>query len=203
MDMYHCKMWFSSAQTSIMANIPEATLRTWRKRGLLPEDRLRNDGYDSLQVCALAIRKVMVSQGESPKNNILIANHAAAAVLFAALRYYPILLDIDYPPDDPNDRKRSSTSPRTIIKLMGTDGVVAAVTGEKNVVGWRYLVAVDRQPYEPASDFDGPLSCEAVSLRAIDLHALGVRLAALAPSPLVSLRWSDRSDFVPFEEALA
>ena len=47
---------FSTSEAAAMGDISNDTIRTWRKRGQLPEDQHWNGSYDSLQVCALAIR---------------------------------------------------------------------------------------------------------------------------------------------------
>ncbi len=191
MDLHYALNRFSTAETAIMADIPNTTLRTWRARGLLPDDKHWNDSYDSLQVCALAIRKAMVNQGVGPHETSRIGPHYAPSALYAALRHSLQLLEVDGALeiiDNANPDNGVTKSLSDAMLDVDLAALISDLTSGADVVSWRYLISCDQQPYEPAPNLDMLLSTDAISLRYIDLHRLGARTAQLAPGPLLHLK---------------
>ena len=191
MDLHQALNRFPTAEVASITAVPHATLRTWRTRGQLPEDKHWTDSYDSLQVCALAVRKAMTAQGARAKETGRLGPRYAPAVLKAALRHAPQLVELRgnlvIIAKACSDNDYTTAHSEAVIKSETADAVLARIVGGSDDMNWRYLVSADQRPYEAAYGLDEHLHAEVVSLRCIDLHALGGKIALLATRPLLFL----------------
>jgi hypothetical protein len=166
---------FSGPDAAIMSGFSHDTLRTWKSRGLLPEQPSSFSGYSALQVCALALRRVLVTQGMSPYESRALGDDFAPVVLFWALRGPTSAMEISDGVDGANfavDQEEREVLASEIAHI------------NRSAASFHTLIAIDDTPYRAAKNLSELTVGGGINIRCLDLARLGDQVGSRARRPL-------------------